>query len=68
MTGWEIAGLVMLIYGLLCLLIGILKVPAIWRMKKFQIMAKMFKGDRNLQIFVLVWGLIFVVVGLILYM
>lgn len=67
MTTVEIVGLVMMIYGLLCILIGVLKVPAIWNMKKFEIMAKMFKGDRNLQIFVIVWGLVIGVVGYFLY-
>ena len=48
----EILSIVLIIYGIFCIFIGITKMPAIWRMKKLQIMAKMFKGDRNLQIFV----------------
>lgn len=59
-------GLIFIIYGLFCILIGIMKLPIIWRMKKFQIMAKMFKGDRNLQIFVIVWGLAFLIAGIII--
>ena len=62
----AILSTVLIIYGLFCLLIGILKLPVIWKMKKLQIMAKMFKGDRNLQIFVIVWGLAALVVGLII--
>jgi len=62
----EIFGTILIVYGLLCILIGVLKLPVIWKMKKFQIMAKMFKGDRNLQIFVIVWGLIATVVGIII--
>lgn len=57
---------IFIIYGLLCILIGILKLPFIWRMKKFQVMSKMFKGDRNLQIFVIVWGLAFLIAGIII--
>ena len=59
----QIFGTVLIVYGVFCVLIGVLKLPAIWKMKKFQIMAKMFKGDRNLQIFVIVWGIIAIVVG-----
>jgi len=62
----ETFGTILIVYGLLCILIGVLKLPIIWKMKKFQIMAKMFKGDRNLQIFVIVWGLIATVVGIII--
>ena len=62
----ETFGTILIVYGLLCILIGVLKLPVIWKMKKFQIMAKMFKGDRNLQIFVIVWGLIATVVGIII--
>lgn len=56
----------LIIYGLFCILIGVMKLPAIWNMKKLQIMAKMFKGDRNLQIFVIVWGIAALVIGIIL--
>jgi|LGOV01.1.fsa_nt_gb hypothetical protein len=62
----QILGAVLIIYGLFCILIGVLKLPAIWNMKKLRIMAKMFKGDRNLQIFVIVWGLIVAVVGILI--
>ena len=53
----------LVIYGIACILIGILKPPFIWNMKKFEVMSKMFGGDRGLQIFVLVWGIIAIVIG-----
>jgi hypothetical protein len=59
----EILGAVLIVYGLFCILIGVLKLPIIWNMKKLRIMAKMFKGERNLQLFVIIWGLIATVVG-----
>jgi len=62
----QIFSTFLIVYGLLCILIGILKLPMIWNMKKLQIMAKMFKGDRNLQIFIIVWGLIALVVGIMI--
>ena len=62
----EILGAILIVYGLFCILIGVLKLPAIWNMKKLQIMAKMFKGDRNLQIFIIVWGLLALVVGILI--
>lgn len=58
-------GVILIVYGLFCILIGLLKLPMIWNMKKLQIMAKMFKGDRNLQIFVIVWGIAALVAGII---
>jgi hypothetical protein len=62
----ETLAIILIIYGVLCIAIGITKMPMIWNMKKFEIMAKMFKGDRNLQIFVIVWGIIALVIGIII--
>jgi|AntAceMinimDraft_17_1070374.scaffolds.fasta_scaffold44902_2 hypothetical protein len=53
-----------IIYGILCLFIGLLKPPFIFNMKKFKVMSKMFKGERNVQIFVLVWGIASLAVGI----
>ena len=58
--------IIFLIYGILCVLIGVLKPPFIFNMGKFKVMAKMFKGERNVQIFVIVWGIAFIVVALLL--
>ena len=63
----QTLAIVLIVYGVFCLYIALTKAPFIWKMKKFQIMEKMFKGSRNLQIFVAVWGLIALVVGIILY-
>ncbi len=62
----QILSTVLIIYGIFCIIVGVLKLPIIWKMKKLQIMAKMFKGEKNLQIFVIVWGLIALVVGIII--
>ena len=62
----QILATILIIYGLFCILIGILKLPMIWNMKKLRIMAKMFKGERNLQIFIIVWGIAALVVGFII--
>ena len=56
---------ILIIYGVFCIIVGLLKLPIIWNMKKLQIMAKMFKGDRNLQIFIIVWGIAALVAGII---
>jgi len=53
-----------IIYGILCLFIGLLKPPFIFNMKKFKVMSKMFKGERNVQIFVLVWGIASLAIGI----
>ncbi len=62
----EVLSIILIVYGLFCILIGVMKLPMIWKMKKFQIMSKMFKGDKNLQIFVIVWGLIALVIGILI--
>lgn len=62
----PVFGAILIVYGIFCIVIGVLKLPVIWKMKKLQIMSKMFKGDRNLQIFVIVWGLIALVVGILI--
>ena len=62
----EIFGTILMIYGLFCILIGVLKLPMIWNMKKLRIMAKMFKGERNLQLFIIVWGLVIATIGIII--
>lgn len=55
----------MVIYGIICLIIGIMKPPFIWNMKKFKIMERMM-GKNGLRIFVLLWGLLFLIVGVLL--
>ena len=36
----ETLGIILIIYGILCLFIGILKPPIIWNMAKFKVMEK----------------------------
>ena len=55
----------LIIYGVLCLFIGLMKPPVIWNMGKFKVMEKMF-GKTGLRVFVLVWGAIALVIGLLL--
>ena len=57
--------LLLIIYGVLCLFIGIMKPPFIWNMGKFKVMEKMM-GATGLRVFVLVWGLAALIVGIIL--
>ena len=44
--------IVLIVYGVLCVAIGLLKPPFIWNMKKFEVMDKMF-GKKELVIFVI---------------
>lgn len=62
----SVLSTILVIYGVLCVFIGITKIPAIWNMGKLKVMAKIFKGDRNLQIFIIVWGIIALAVGIVL--
>lgn len=62
----EVLSTILIIYGILCIIIGLLKPPFIWQMKKLQVLKKMLKSDTNLQIFILVWGLAALLVGLLI--
>ncbi|XMB85318.1 hypothetical protein RJG79_07770 [Mycoplasmatota bacterium WC44] len=61
----EILRNVLIIYGVLCIVIGLLKPPFIWNMKKFKVMKKMM-GANGLRIFVLVWGALAIAIGLLI--
>ena len=61
----EALSIVLIIYGVLCILIGLLKPPFIWNMGKFKVMEKMM-GKTGLIIFVIVWGIIALTVGIII--
>lgn len=58
---WEY---IFIIYGILCLAIGLLKPPFIFNSKKFQVMEKMFKSKTGVQIFVLIWGAASLAIGI----
>ena len=58
-------GIFLIFYGILCLIIGIMKPPFIWNMGKFRIMEKMM-GKNGLRIFVLVWGLAALIGGILI--
>lgn len=57
--------LALIIYGILCLFIGLMKPPVIWNMGKFRAMEKMF-GKTGLRVFVLVWGAAALIAGILL--
>ncbi len=57
---------VLIIYGIICLYIGLLKPPFIWKMKKFEVMHKLFKSEVVTQIVVLVFGLTAILLGALL--
>ena len=61
----EIFSTILIIYGVLCVVIGLLKPPFIWNMGKFKVMEKMF-GKTGLQVFVLVWGAACIIVGVLI--
>ena len=62
----EILSVVLIIYGVFCIYIGLLKPPMIWKMKKLQIMQKMFGGSGGLQIFIRIWGIAALVIGILI--
>lgn len=55
----------LVLYGIACLIIGLLKPPIIWNMQKFKVMEKMM-GKNGLRIFVLIWGLAALIIGIVI--
>jgi hypothetical protein len=62
----QILGIILIIYGILCILIGLLRPPFIMNMKKFQVFQKML-GKNGVIIFILVWGIAALVAGILIY-
>jgi len=58
----EILGIVLIIYGILCMYIALVKPPFIWNLGKLKVMRKMM-GDKGLLIFLLLWGVVAIVIG-----
>ena len=48
---WKV---ILIVYGIFCLYIALFKPQFAWKMKKLQVMEKMFKGPVGLQIFIAV--------------
>lgn len=55
----------LVLYGIACLIIGIMKPPMIWNMGKFRVMEKMM-GKNGLRIFVIGWGLGALIGGIVI--
>ena len=56
-TGMLVLGIFLLVYGILCLSVGLLKAPKeIWDLDKIEGFKKLL-GDVGTQIFLGVWGL-----------
>ena len=56
-----------IIYAILCFYVSILKPPFIWRTKKFEVMTKIFKSTLAVQVFVLIFGIITLCIGLFIF-
>ena len=54
---------IFLIYGIFCVIVGLLKPPYIFKMAKFKVLTNMLKGEKNVQIFVIVWGIVFIILS-----
>lgn len=59
-------GVIAIIYGIVCGFILLAKPPIIWKMKKFEVMIKMM-GKKGFTIFLTVWTLLFLGLGIWLY-
>lgn len=62
----ETWGIILIIYGIICAYILLLKPPFIWNMSKFKVMIKMM-GQKGFTIFLAVWTVAALVAGFIVY-
>lgn len=62
----QVLGIILIVYGALCVLIGALRPPFIMNMKKMQIFEK-YLGKLGTTIFVLVFGVACIVIGILIY-
>lgn len=64
--GLLILGILLVLYGLLCLVLGIFKAPSkLWNMGKIQGFVKVI-GKIGTQIFLSIWGAVAIAGGIIL--
>lgn len=59
-------GVILIIYGILCAFILIARPPAIWKMKKIEVMINMM-GKKGFTIFLVIWTLAAFGFGIWLY-
>lgn len=58
----EVLGIILIIYGILCMYIAFMKPPFIWNLGKLKVMRKMM-GEKGLLIFLIVWGVAAIIIG-----
>lgn len=62
----EILGIILIIYGILCLLIALLRPPFIMNSKKFEIFNK-YLGKLGTTLLLIGFGLASIVIGIVVY-
>jgi hypothetical protein len=62
----EVLGIILIVYGIICVLIAALRPPFIMNMKKMQIFEK-YLGKLGTTLFVLGFGIAAVVIGILIY-
>ncbi len=62
----QTLAIILIIYGILCLFIGLLRPPFIMNSKKIQIFQKLL-GKTGTIIFILVWGAAALIAGILIY-
>jgi hypothetical protein len=62
----EVLGIILIVYGIICVLIAALRPPFIMNMKKMQIFEK-YLGKLGTTLFVLGFGIAAIVIGFLIY-
>lgn len=62
----KVWGIIAVIYSALVIVIAVVKPEKIWKMKKIEFFKKML-GDQGTEIFFYIWALIFLVLGIWLF-
>lgn len=62
----QVLGIILIIYGSICVLIGLLRPPFIMNMKKIQVFEK-FLGKLGTILFIIGFGIASIVIGILIY-
>lgn len=62
----EVFGLVLMVYGIICIAIGVLKPIFVWDNIKFRMLQKWLGSTFRLQILIVVWGFLMIVIGVLI--
>lgn len=62
----ETLSTIIIVYGVFCIVVGLLKPGFLWGSAKFKALKKMMGSDSKLQLLIIGWGIACAVVGVLI--